>query len=76
MSWVHENSRLELASFIPLHPSEPEVSRDRTLRLNRETVAELTAEDLAAVVGGDATGGCPRSFRVWECVSVVTTCPA
>lgn len=46
----------------------------RTLRLNRETLAELTPEDLAAVVGAEATGGCPRSFRIKECLTTSPTC--
>lgn len=45
-----------------------------TLRLDRETLAELTTEDLTAVVGGEATGGCPRTFRVKECVTLSPTC--
>lgn len=45
-----------------------------TLRLDRETLAELTPEDLTAVVGGDATGGCPRTFRVKECLTMSPTC--
>lgn len=46
----------------------------RTLRLTRETLTDLTPEDLAAVVGGDATGGCPRSFRIRECLTTEPTC--
>lgn len=46
----------------------------RTLRLGRETLTELTADDLSAVVGGEATGGCPRTFRVRECLTLTPTC--
>lgn len=46
----------------------------RTLRLSRETLADLTPEDLAVVVGGAATGGCPWTFRVRECLTTSPTC--
>jgi hypothetical protein len=50
----------------------------RSLALSRETLAELTAADLAAVDGGAAaTGGCPRSIHVDECLSLlIAPCPA
>ena len=40
----------------------------KRLTLRRETLAELTADDLMAVAGGDATGGCPRTMRVGDCL--------
>ena len=45
----------------------------RTLTLRRETLAALTSDELAAVAAGvEATGGCPRSFRVRECLTMLT----
>lgn len=48
----------------------------RKLTLNRETLAQLTSDDLAAVGGAGvaATGGCPWTFRVRECLSLEDTC--
>lgn len=46
----------------------------RSLRLTRETLIELTADDLTAVVGAEATGGCPRSLRIKECLTTSPTC--
>lgn len=46
----------------------------RTLTLRRETLAPLTADELATVAGGDATGGCPRTMRLPECLSLYQYC--
>lgn len=48
----------------------------KRLTLTRETLAQLTNDDLAAVAGAaaPATGGCPWSFRVWECLSLDYSC--
>jgi hypothetical protein len=44
----------------------------KTLTLRRETLAPLTADDLASVAGAAvaATGGCPWTFHVRECLSL------
>ena len=44
------------------------------LTLRRETLASLTTDELTAVAGGDATGGCPRTMRVAECLSLYQYC--
>ncbi|HEV2891903.1 MAG TPA: class I lanthipeptide [Frankiaceae bacterium] len=46
----------------------------KTLSLRRETLAALTADELTAVAGGDATGGCPRTLRLAECLSFYEAC--
>lgn len=56
----------------------------KSLILRRETLAALTTDELAGVAGGDATGGCPYTMRLGECLSFyqycgtgqeTTTCP-
>lgn len=46
----------------------------RTLTLRGETLAPLTVDELTAVAGGDATGGCPWTFHVRECLSIDPGC--
>ncbi|HEX8003361.1 MAG TPA: class I lanthipeptide [Mycobacteriales bacterium] len=46
----------------------------RKLTLRRETLAPLSAEDLAVVAGGDATGGCPFTMHLKECLSLYEAC--
>lgn len=46
----------------------------RSLTLRRESLTALTPEALAAVAGGDATGGCPRTFHLPECLSFYEYC--
>ena len=46
----------------------------KRLTLRRETIAALTADELTAVAGGDATGGCPRSLHITECLSFYEYC--
>ncbi|HEU0131548.1 MAG TPA: hypothetical protein VFQ85_11230 [Mycobacteriales bacterium] len=46
----------------------------RTLTLRRETLAALTTNELTSVAGGDATGGCPRTLHVAECLSFYEYC--
>lgn len=45
-----------------------------SLTLRRETLASLTTDELAVVAGGDATGGCPRTMRIAECLSFYEYC--
>ncbi|HEU0131540.1 MAG TPA: class I lanthipeptide [Mycobacteriales bacterium] len=43
----------------------------RTLTLRRETLAPLTTDQLAEVAGAAAaTGGCPFTFHVRDCLSL------
>lgn len=44
------------------------------LTLRRETLASLTTDELAGVAGGDATGGCPRTLRITDCLSFYQYC--
>ncbi|HVF06750.1 MAG TPA: class I lanthipeptide [Frankiaceae bacterium] len=45
----------------------------RTLRLRKETLAELTSAELAEVVGGT---GCPATADVTNCLRhTLTACP-
>ena len=46
----------------------------KRLTLRRETIAALTADELTAVAGGDATGGCPRTLHLGECLSFYQYC--
>ncbi len=46
----------------------------KRLTLRRETIAALTADQLTAVAGGDATGGCPRTLHIAECLSFYEYC--
>lgn len=46
----------------------------KSLTLHRETLTPLAADELAAVAGGDATGGCPRTMRLAECLSFYEYC--
>lgn len=46
----------------------------RSLTLVREALAPLPTEDLSVVAGGGATGGCPYTFRVRECLSIEYRC--
>lgn len=45
-----------------------------SLTLRRETLASLTTDELAGVAGAEATGGCPRTMRVFECLSFYEYC--
>ncbi len=45
-----------------------------SLTLRREILAALTTDELAHVAGGDATGGCPYTMRVTECLSLYQYC--
>lgn len=53
----------------------------RSLSLKRETLADLTTDELTAVAGGDATGGCPYrtsggcpTTPIAYCLSLGPTC--
>lgn len=46
----------------------------RSLTLRRETLTPLAADELAAVAGADATGGCPYTMRLAECLSFYEYC--
>ncbi|HEV2890020.1 MAG TPA: hypothetical protein VGX28_06555 [Frankiaceae bacterium] len=42
----------------------------RTLRLNRESLTEISPQDLTGIVGGDeVTTGCPHTFYVLACIT-------
>jgi len=49
----------------------------RTLTLRRESLSTLTPDDLATVAAAAiaATGGCPWSLHVVDCLSI-NRCPA
>ena len=46
----------------------------KSLTLHRETLASLTTDELVAVAGAEATGGCPRTMRLAECLSFYEYC--
>jgi hypothetical protein len=46
----------------------------RTLTLRRETLVSLTSDELGAVAGAEATGGCPQTLRIKECLSFYEYC--
>lgn len=46
----------------------------KSLTLRRETLAALTPDELAVVAGGDATGGCPRTLHIADCLSFYEYC--
>jgi hypothetical protein len=51
-----------------------ECAMRRNLTLRRETLAPLSSEELVAVAGADATGGCPWTFHIRECLSFYDEC--
>lgn len=46
----------------------------KSLSLRRETLASLTRDELADVAGADATGGCPYTMRLTQCLSFYEYC--
>jgi hypothetical protein len=51
------------------------MTRTRTLRLHRERLTELTAEEARHVVGGRATGiECAVNSNISDCVKLTCAC--